>query len=1345
MAALLARLAGWLLRLVAGTLILLAVVVGAARLMLPLVPQYLEQVRSFTGASTGLVIDFERISASWPLSGPELRFIDVEFGLVDQPGLLVAARELRLGFGIRELLFSRQLVPTRVLAAGVALDVERLAGTGQVRINGAVLDWPLQLPDSGRRPPERLDLELRDIAIRVADPRRRVPELTLTLGRLSAELAGERLELVATAALREDLGRALELSGSLPLNLLVASADPAPRDWTLELRAAGLELAQVLRAATDMETPVTTGRLDLVASAAGSGTAVREASVEPELRNLVLRQAGEELPAWEQLGASLRWRATGDDWQLDIDRLRVTRAGRAWPDSPLRLESRRLDGERRRLSGSLRFLRLDDLYPLLPALASDSLRGQLPSLLRGELRDLEFSAELGGGEPPDWSAAAAFTSLGFTLPTREPPAQPGLAREVVAAGVDLRGVSGSLRGGPRAGTLEIDSRAPRLALPGLFREPLEVALASGLFSWRAGGQGFAISSGNVMLAAAGVTGNASVSLELPRGGIPLVALEAEVEAPMARDVLPFLPVRGIPPVALRWLDEAILAGELSPGRISWRGPLKGFPYPDGSGSFVFEMNVANGQLEYQQGWPRLSEVAGTVVIDGIRLYTRGNRGRIGGIAFADADVRIDDLRSPELVVAATGPLTAPELLRFLRASPLRATLGPTLDEVDARGQLAADFGLRLPLRRARDYRLSARAEVRDGELWLRNFAPRLQAINGEVSLDNTRLSATGVAASFLGAPVSIDLGSADPDAEPGFGQLAQARGVTAAGEVAAAFSLPWASYLDGELDWSTTILFPAAGPELAADAPRPPVTFRVASDLAGFASRLPPPLDKSAAASERLALAVELPPGAEQAIVRASLARGLHAALRLARGEEGRWALDGGHVRAGARPPALPAAPGLELSGRLGAARFEDWVPGPGAGSEDDREDAGATADGAALLLRAVDLRVDRLEFLGREFADVSVEARQRAAGWQVEVEAPSVAGTIAIPAAVANELPMRVDLARLWLGEPPATEPEAEGETASSGDPRRTLPADVAIADFRLGDMRLGTVEARARQVPDGLRVEPLTATGEGFRIQGSADWLVEAGDPARQRTALRLALDSTNVAMTLAALGYGPVIEGNRARLTLDLGWRGGPGQNPAVVGTGEVGIAIERGQLLQVEPGGGRFLGLLSVGALPKRLALDFRDVLDKGLTFDELRGDFRLEGGNAWTCNLGLTGSVTDLALVGRVGLRERDYDQLAVVRPNVSEALALGGAVIGGPGVGVTMLLLSQVFRKPLSALGETYYRIGGSWDQPAVNRVQRGEVDTTPFRDCERYLAEVLPELALPAGEGTTGEDGNDP
>jgi uncharacterized protein YhdP len=78
---------------------------------------------------------------------------------------------------------------------------------------------------------------------------------------------------------------------------------------------------------------------------------------------------------------------------------------------------------------------------------------------------------------------------------------------------------------------------------------------------------------------------------------------------------------------------------------------------------------------------------------------------------------------------------------------------------------------------------------------------------------------------------------------------------------------------------------------------------------------------------------------------------------------------------------------------------------------------------------------------------------------------------------------------------------------------------------------------------------------------------------------------------------------------------------------------------------------------------------------------------------------------------------------------VSDVVAIGSAVVGGPVIGGAALLIAQVFRKPLSSLGESYYRITGPWEAPVVTKVQRSEVDITPFRDCERYLDEVLSQL----------------
>ena len=149
----------------------------------------------------------------------------------------------------------------------------------------------------------------------------------------------------------------------------------------------------------------------------------------------------------------------------------------------------------------------------------------------------------------------------------------------------------------------------------------------------------------------------------------------------------------------------------------------------------------------------------------------------------------------------------------------------------------------------------------------------------------------------------------------------------------------------------------------------------------------------------------------------------------------------------------------------------------------------------------------------------------------------------------------------------------------------------------------------------------------------------------------------------------------------------------------------MRAQNGQIVNLQPGAGRMLGLFSVAALPRRLALDFSDLTDKGLAFDTIHGDFNLRDGNAYTDNLLLRGPAAEIGIAGRTGFAARDYDQTAVVTGNLGASLPVAGALAGGPAVGAALLLFSQVFKEPLKGMTRGYYRITGPWENPNVERV----------------------------------------
>jgi len=210
-----------------------------------------------------------------------------------------------------------------------------------------------------------------------------------------------------------------------------------------------------------------------------------------------------------------------------------------------------------------------------------------------------------------------------------------------------------------------------------------------------------------------------------------------------------------------------------------------------------------------------------------------------------------------------------------------------------------------------------------------------------------------------------------------------------------------------------------------------------------------------------------------------------------------------------------------------------------------------------------------------------------------------------------------------------------------------------------------------------------------------------------------------SQDVGATLSNLGPQPLVEAERLEVTASVNWPGGPSPRWQQAISGDLSLHIDQGSMINLEPGAGRMWGLLSFSALPRRLALDFRDVFNRGLVFDEVAGDFLLVDGNAYTDNLLLTGPVADIGVVGRTGLRNEDYQQQAVVTAEPGKVLPTMG-FLASPGVGAALLLFTQLFKEPLKGIGRASYCVSGGWDSPEVERL-------TPEQLAAGYLCADLP------------------
>jgi uncharacterized protein YhdP len=296
----------------------------------------------------------------------------------------------------------------------------------------------------------------------------------------------------------------------------------------------------------------------------------------------------------------------------------------------------------------------------------------------------------------------------------------------------------------------------------------------------------------------------------------------------------------------------------------------------------------------------------------------------------------------------------------------------------------------------------------------------------------------------------------------------------------------------------------------------------------------------------------------------------------------------------------------------------------------------------------------------------------------------------------------MVLDLDRLHFGD----RLRADGD-GPDPDPRELPAIRVDLRDFVFDGRRFGHVQADLARGTAGMTLNQFTMRHASFTAKGSGSWLVrERGAECR----LDFEVETGNVLAFMEGMQLGLLIDGRHGRIAASLSWPGAPEVSALDRLSGRLEIGAEDGRLTSVEPGAGRVFGLMSLAHLPRRLALDFGDLTGEGLAFDTLRGTFQLTDGNAYTDNLTLRGSAAEIGIAGHTSLRDRSYNQTAVVTGQLGASLGVAGALAGGPAVGAALLLFSQIFKEPLKGATRGYYRITGSWDDPQVKRIDAREL-----------------------------------
>lgn len=1232
-------------------------------------PGYREQLSGYVSRVANRPIEIGGVALGWRGLAPRLDLENIVlYAEPDDATPALSAERLRIGFGLLRLLRG-DTFPDRIELSGLELVAEidehdrlRLRGLDTAGGQKTQYDWSREL--------SRFDaILLEDCSLLLDDARLGGEPTRLRLLHASARRRIGGASFEGLLELPDAVGESVELEGRVHGDL--ARIETLQGRWSLAVE--NLARLPWLEARLPGRPRLQFEATDL--TLAGGIERGRFQGVEMQAQAAaVSAHRGSGKARLHDLQFEARARPSGSGWTLEVPALQVSGDSGPWPATSLRLHWNPLAPAGHELEVDADYLRLQDLLPWF-ALGGAGPLARLQGL-SGEINALVARARLGQGRPT-YSLRARLQGLSLAPAERMP---------------GLSGLSGELSATETGGRLSLAAAPFELRYPRLFAQPLPLEQLSGRLDWTREAVGWRLSLPEYRWQGLGTQGEGQMQLLLPADPAQSaqLVLAARFSGEDVTRLKPYKPL--VWGEHLRnWLDRAILAGRLPRGELKLEGRLADFPFSQNRGLFSLALDVADGRLAFAPDWPAAEQVVARLQFRDGGLSIDGEGGRLSGNRVGRFQAQIPEFKDAELAITGEVEGDGARFYDFLRASPLAPRLSGLLTRTRVAGPASVSLSIGVPLRDVRQTQVQGRALLKGVELQYGGLDEPFRDLRGAIEFDNDGVSAQGVTGTLYGVPATAalyPLGRGVTRLEAGFEYGVQADGAGLSRYVPV-FLRP---RLQGSSQWRAEIVL---GRDVGAG-------LALTTDLRGVAVDLPAPLGKAAETPTPLVLGLG---GSETAGLRVGVSYGarLGADVVFETAADGTLQARRALLRLGSGEVPSASEDGLRIIGQVADLDLGTWLAAFTRGALES-----PTAQG--LSLQGVQLQVAQLRLQGHAIEDLRLAYRPEADGWSASLQGERADGELRWRRQPEPQLQARFKRLQLSAREQ-STPAAATRAPADPIDPGLQPTLDIDCESLRLGDAQLGRLRLVTTRVDAGQQIQLFDVRGGELALSASGEWLRRGGASSAR---LGFEVQSREVSRLLRGLGYAENLSAEQSRFDGQLSWPASAAGLEWAQASGKLKLDLQRGTLRAVEPGAGRVLGLINFYALPRRLTLDFSDVVSRGLGFDRVRGSFDLGGGNAVTQDLAIIAPSLKMELRGRVGLAARDYDQRVTVYPDVSAGFTLGALLLGGPAAGALALIAQEVLDKPLDQATQLSYRVTGSWDNPQIERGDGGAPPALP-------------------------------
>jgi uncharacterized protein YhdP len=762
----------------------------------------------------------------------------------------------------------------------------------------------------------------------------------------------------------------------------------------------------------------------------------------------------------------------------------------------------------------------------------------------------------------------------------------------------------------------------------------------------------------------------------------------------------------------KWSTNGFAAGQVTNGKVSYQGELSRDALKTDKATLSASADFANVEIDYapEQNWPAAKRGKGKATLNNQLLTIMPSEIWLNGDPVTDSVLTIDSLFQIDraLNIKAKTQTSLIKGLDFLFKGPLikpenqvsELPISPLAGTVDI------DINVDILLKDIRNTRVKGTARVRGGRCELPGGVP-INEVNGLIEFTERKVSSDAIQAVFLGGDTKGRLVTIE-EAQPPVMKL------MATGTAATDHLKPWVgehmlTWFDGVAPWQGSVTIDGGRVDIAGE-----------SDLQGVQVTVPAPLMKEASEPSKFTLAMTVGGPEVPQTLSVSYKEKMRARFKASIGSDGSL-FDNSLISIGS-DSAAPLKPGVNFLIEEDKVNLDDWISEiiDLASLETESEETDSSFMDA---MRSINISVKDPVLLGYQTGALNITAVSvDGLYWIGTLDGENVDGTMQIqPRDDIGHYAFNLD----YLNLDTAANDDAPLEPVDYSLSPASFPSLVLnINSFRFEGKSLGQLSLEAKPSAQEWRVDKLTLAHNGIRTEASGLW--RNSEDYGSLTTIEFNTDIDQAENALNDMDFDGFVRKGKGSVNGELRWIGAPHEFGYSRLNGRFDASIKEGELVKVEPGGGKLLGLLNFNALARRLVFDFRDVFVSGLQFDRMRYAGVLADGEVIFTDAFIFSPAVFVRMEGKLDLDKELVDMEVHIAPELGGNIALLSA-LANPTAGAVVFITQRLFKDEMRNSSFKSYRALGTWEDFEMLEMKNGEV-LPPANDSKNTESEILPK-----------------